>query len=186
MARLFIIGILAILVGCKEISFREPQPKGRKPLSQVPKNLHGKYLTVEDNGEISKDTVVINASGYHFGYFYATEKAGVKQDKYDIGILNDSLVIKTFKGYYFLNFNENPEWLLRVIKKEKNGDLTFMTPGQHGVDFKDYYKNLSAVISIDSAEVNGKTLYQIDPSPKQLVELIEKGFFSKAVLKRVE
>ena len=40
--------------------------------------------------------------------------------------LGDSLVLKKYKGYYFFNDNENPEWLLRVVKREPNGDLSYM------------------------------------------------------------
>jgi hypothetical protein len=75
--------------------------------------------------------------------------------------------------------------MLRVLKQEKNGDLIFMAPEQEGVDFKDYLKKLSTEIRIDSFEVKDETLYQIDPTANELVKLIEKGFFSRAVLKKV-
>ena len=75
--------------------------------------------------------------------------------------------------------------MLRVVKPEKNGDLIFMAPEQENVDFNDYVKKLSAEIKIDSMQSGDKMLYQIDPTANQLVHLIEKGFFSRAVLKRV-
>jgi hypothetical protein len=58
------------------------------------------------------------------------------------------LVIKKFKGYYFVNINENPEWLLRVIKQESNGDLFYMTMDE-GVSFKEFLDKVSKDIKID-------------------------------------
>ncbi len=182
MKRLAIILIVAV-TGCKEVTFREPQPRGKKILSSVPKELHGRYLAQKENGDVSNDTIIVSATGYRIGYFDPADQ--IKRDKLDDGRLSDSLVLKTFKGYYFLNFNEHPEWLLRVFKREKNGDLIYMIPEQEGVDFKDYIRKLSKEIRIDSTTYRDETLYQIDPSPKQLVGLIEKGYFSRTLLKRV-
>jgi hypothetical protein len=185
MTRLLFVFTLCTLVGCKEISFREPQPKGKKSLTQIPKKLQGKYLTIADNGEFSKDTVVVTSTGYQIGYFNISDKAAAEKNRYDRGVIGDSLLIKSFKGYYFLNFRENPEWLLRVLKQEDNGDIVYMSPEQSGVDFKVYVRKLAKEIKIDSTEVEGKMLYQIDPSPNELVSLIEKGFFSRSLLKKI-
>jgi hypothetical protein len=177
--------LLSILISCKEVSFREPQPKGRKILTTVPKELHGKYLPEKDDGGVSKDTIVITAKGYRFGYYDPADQIK-SRDKFDDGNLGDSLILKSFKGYYFLNFNERPEWLLRVFKRQSNGDLIYMTPEQEGIDFKDYIKNLSKEIRIDSVKLKDEVLYQIDPTPRQLVSLIEKGYFSRTILRRVK
>src|SRR5688500_17083026 len=104
MKRLTILFILFFVISCKEISFKEQQPTGRKALKSVPKNLHGKYLGLEENGEPAKDTIVITARGYYFVY---ANKAEHGQSEYDEGVLNDSLVLKSFKGYYFLNINKD-------------------------------------------------------------------------------
>ena len=174
------------VVSCKEITFREPQPKGRKALSTIPHELRGMYLPVGDDGQVSRDTIVIFKEGYRFGYYDASDRSNQNDEEYESGVLSDSLVLKTFKGYYFFSFFENPEWTLRVVTREKNGDLIYMAPQQEGLDFKDYMKKISMEIAIDSSKVNGKMLYQIDPTPRQLVKLIEKGFFSTAVLKKAQ
>jgi hypothetical protein len=183
---LILIAACMFAASCKEITFRQPQPKGRKPLAAIPKEIQGRYLPLTEDGEVSRDTVVIFKEGYRFGYYEASDRTNPNDEEYESGVLSDSLVLKTFKGYYFFSFHENPEWTLRVVKREKNGDLIYMAPEQEGVDFKDYVKKISVEIPIDSSEVNGKTLYQIDPTPKQLVKLIEKGFFSRAVMKKVQ
>lgn len=176
--------LVFVLDACKEISFREPQPRGRRPLSSVPKKLQGKYLTYQENGELSKDTVVITHNGYRFGYFDGLPPSNHRED-YEEGILSDSLVLKVYRGYYFLNLYEQPEWLLRVIQQQRNGDIIYMAMEQQDVDFNDYIKKLAREIRIDSIKMENETLYHIDPSPSQLIELIGKGYFTQTKLKRI-
>lgn len=184
MVRIGIIFLLA-LAGCKEIAFNEPQPKGRKSFSSIPRSLQGRYLAVEEDGSLSRDTIIVTATGYRFGYFDPKERSA-HHDEYEEGVLSDSLVLKSYRGYYFLNIYEKPEWLLRVIRKEKSGDLTYMAMEQTGVDFDDYVKKLALEIRIDSVQLEDRTIYYIDPGPSELVGLIEKGFFSEARLKKIK
>ena len=164
---------LFALMSCKEISFKEPQPKSKKLLNTIPSELQGSYLLTDDNGS-SKDTLVITSQGYHTGH-----------NPNDEAILSDSLILKFYKGYYFVNMNENPEWLLRVLKKEKNGDLIYMSMEEDNKNFNDYLNKLSREIKIDSLVVLGEKLYEIDPSPKKLIRLIEEGYFKKNILKKM-
>jgi len=160
--------ILLILFSCKEISFKETQPRGKKSLQAVPEKLYGTYLLADEN-ETSKDTLVVDAKGYLV----------VSDQKQNF--LSDSLVLKYHKGYYFVNINEKPEWLLRVIRLEDNGDLTYMSMDVEEAAFNTLVKKLSHDVQVDSLEVNGEKLYQIDPSPKQLMKLIKKGYFKKTI-----
>jgi hypothetical protein len=175
-----------LLVACKEISFQNPQPEGKKALTSVPRNLQGKYLTITDQGELSKDTVIITADGYRFGYFDPAERAAKRHDEYEEGVLGDSLVLKSYKGYYFFNLNQKPEWLLRVLKQDKNGDLWYMAMEEKNVDFNDYLQKLSLEIRIDSLTTEKETLYQIKPTPNELIALINKGYFTKSRLIKVK
>lgn len=167
--------ILLAAFACKEISYREPQPKGKKSLSKVPASLHGRYLLPAENDSTTPDTIIIHETGYVV--------SGEPRDK---AVLSDSLVLKYYKGYYFMNMHEKPEWLLRVLRSEKNGDLVCLSMEADDKNFKALITSLSKVIAIDSSEVNGKKLYQIDPTPKQLVRLLKHGHFkNKVVLKRI-
>jgi hypothetical protein len=167
MTKLAYASIVFILFSCKEVTFKEPQPRGKKALKEIPKELIGKYLATDEK-ESETDTIVITSKGY-----YATsDKKGSE--------IGDSLVIKKYKGYYFVSVNENPEWLLRVIKHEKNGDLVYMDMDDGG-NFNEFLLKLSKEIKIDSIEINGEKLYQIDPSPKQLTKLIDKKYFRETV-----
>jgi len=169
------LSLLSILylASCAEISYKEPQPKGVKGLSQVPAKLQGRYLIMED-GELT-DTLVIMPTGYRLG-------------KDELAILSDSLVMKYYKGYYFINMRNDFSWYLRVVKPQKNGDLLYMampevSDEQEGKKFRD---QLSQDITIVETEVDGKTFYLIDPSPKKLIQLIHKGHFKEQVFKKIK
>lgn len=181
----FIFLTVFLIFSCKEISFREPQPKGRREFQSIPRSLHGKYLAYQEDGELSQDTVIITQSGYRFAYFDDIPSFNHREG-YEEGTLSDTLVLKSYRGYYFLNLYEEPEWLLRVIKAEKNGDLVYMAMEQERVDFNDYVRKLSREIAVDSVRIDNETLYHIDPSPGKLVELIEKGYFTRTILKKIK
>ena len=142
MHKLFPAILILSLVACKEISFKEPQPKGKKSLSQIPRELLGSYLVVEEKGTDSKDTLVVTTKGYYVPSDSSKEELG------------DSLVLKKYKGYYFFNDNENPEWLLRVVKREPNGDLSYMLLEPKDKSFDEFLLALNKEIEIDSVEVN--------------------------------
>src|SRR6187549_542904 len=130
--------LLFALLSCKEITYKEPQPKGKKILVEIPKPLRGKYLLIDDNG-IDKDTLYISKDRFH-----------MRGENPDEGILGDSLVLKKYKGYYFLNINQRPEWALRVIKQEKNGDINVMAMDDK--NFNSFLTKLGNEIRIDSTQ----------------------------------
>jgi hypothetical protein len=174
MTRISACILLIVFFGCKEISFKEPQPKGKPALSRIPKELQGKYLLVDTNSS-SSDTLLVTRYGYEF----ASDSTK--------GVLNDSLVLKKYKGYYFFNDNQKPEWLLRVVKREANGDLSYMLMDSGEKSFPEFVLSLNNEIKIDSFQVNDEKLYQIDPSPKQLITLISKGYFRTTMrLKKIQ
>lgn len=184
MKQLFLWSIVAFsCLSCEEISFRDPQPRGKKHLLKVPDELHGRYLAESQEEGLSKDTIIITASGYKFGYYNPADRMNEISDGASVG---DSVILKYFKGHYFLNVNENPEWLLRVVKRESNGDLRYFQPSSDNLSFESYLKRLGKEIPIDSFSVNGEKLYQINPSPNQLLQLIRKGYFSETLLKRID
>ena len=168
MRKLVFASVFFALFSCKEITFKEPQPRGKKILKEIPEALVGSYL-LKDEKDGATDTLIVNSKGY----LVASDMKGSN--------LGDSLVLKKFKGYYFISINENPEWLLRVIKQDSNGDIVYMTMEEEGISFKEFLGRVSKEIKVDSIEINGEKLYQIDPSPKQLVRLIEKGYFKKSL-----
>lgn len=71
---------------------------------------------------------------------------------------------------------------MRVIKKEKDGHLSYLVMDPSEKSFEEFLVALNREIKIDSVEVNNEKLYQIDPSPKKLVSLIDHGFFKKTMV----
>lgn len=163
---------LFFLISCSEICYKEPQPKGIRPLTEIPGKLHGRYRVSDENG--SADTLIIFNKGYRIG-------------KDDVASLSDSLVLKYYKGYYFINIRDDVAWYLRVVKQEKNGDMRYMampeaTSEYKGGIFKDV---LARDIPVAETEVDGKKHYIIDPSPKKLLELIRKEYFNDQTFKKI-
>ncbi|HEY8935816.1 MAG TPA: hypothetical protein VIM65_11370 [Cyclobacteriaceae bacterium] len=172
--RNFIIVLaLLLLFSCKEVSFKAAQPKDKKGLTSVPEELCGNYVIPNEEGKI-EDTLFVTALGYKLGH-----------NPDDAAFLSDSLVLKFYKGYYFLNINKRPEWFLRVIQQEKNGDIAYMAMEQQDESFSDYLERVSFEVEIDSTSSTTEKLYLINPTPKQLLELIQKGFFKKTILKKI-
>ena len=157
------------LLACTEVTYREAQPKGVKSLSSVPKNLMGSYPLPEDDGAV-KDTLIITATGYYF----TTDD--------DKGNLSDKLVLKYYKGYYFVNVNDDPEWFLRILKQDKDGSITLMSMENESTKFNALLRNLSKEVKIDSVKVGEDKLYLIDPSAKELMNLVKKGYFEKGLV----
>jgi hypothetical protein len=177
MKSLLYLILILIAVACTEISYKEPQPRGKKSLSEIPAELRGSYL-LRDEKSSNADTLVISAKSFY---------QGGDPDKASVEYLSDRLVLKYFKGYYFFNKNGDPEWFLRVLRQDSNGDLHYLSMetddqkvGDH--TFEDFLRKLNATIKVDTLEVDGKKLYQIDPSPKQLVGLIKDGYFKEEML----
>jgi hypothetical protein len=168
--------LISLLIGaCNEISFREPQPKGKESLTKIPIELQGSYLMKDDDGK-TRDTLIISPLGYIAGH-NPDEKM----------LLSDSLVLRTYKGYYFINLNSRPEWVLRVLQRQKNGDLLFLALDRDNkTTFNQLLKKLSTEIEIDSSSVNESMIYQIDPTPKQLVSFIKKGYFKKSLFTKIK
>jgi hypothetical protein len=109
--------------------------------------LQGKYVLPEDN-RATRDTLVVLS-----GRYYASS------DPLGGSVLSDSLMIKHYQGFYFININDKPEWLLRVIQQEKNGDITCYMLQEKDSVFNDMLQHLSKEIKVDSVKLKNETLY---------------------------
>ncbi|HEY3430594.1 MAG TPA: hypothetical protein VGK39_07960 [Cyclobacteriaceae bacterium] len=166
---LFLAGISAI--ACTEISYKEPQPAGVKPLTTIPSKFHGKYLS-------DKDTVV----------FFENGLRGKDKGKEEVLFLSDSIVLKEYKSHYFVSYRDGNVWLLRILMRKKNGDLYLLemeNVPEDETQKKEFLSNLSKEIPVIESESH----YIIEPSPKKLYSLIKKGYFKeqeKPWMKKIE
>lgn len=164
----------SLLAACTEITYKEPQPKGIKPLSEIPSNIQGVY-------EFGGDTITFFNHG-----FRAKEKDKTEEVLY----MGDSIILKSYKGYYFVSYPEHNEWLLRILKPQKNGDLVYLemeNVPEDETERKIFLEKLSTEIPVAISMKDSVTRYTIDPSSKKLYSLIQKGFFKeKSILKKIK
>jgi hypothetical protein len=159
-----------LLCSCKEVSFREPQPTGVTALKEVPKTLHGRYVGTAEKGD-DTDTLIIESWGYHF-------RDAKEKDWLGKGVLSDSLVVKFYKDYYFVNFRSGDQWVLRVIHQKPDGSIEFLSiPVGDDAKRKDILKKLSKKFTVKEIQRKDDTFYQINPTRDQLMQLIQEGFF---------
>ncbi|MBX7127172.1 MAG: hypothetical protein K1X47_15865 [Cyclobacteriaceae bacterium] len=171
--------IWSLLVSsCSEITFPVAQPAGEKALTELPPTLTGRYLAHDQDGE-DTDTLIIEPSGYHF-----MDKNG--KDFLNRGVISDTLVIKYYQGYYFVNFRSENQWVLRIVRQKPSGSIEFL-----GIDIQDeevrkaVLKRLKKDFRISSTRKKDISYYMINPSPQQLMQLLKGGFFTGGELDKV-
>ncbi len=177
---LLILSWALLLASCKEVSFKPPQPIGIKSLDEIPATLQGHYLSYDEITGEKSDTLIIESWGYYF-------KDKKDDDWLGGGHLSDSLVVKSYKDYYFANFKSGDQWVLRLIHQKSFGGIEFLSINiQDDTKRKDILKKISKEMTIKEIHRGEDTFYQIDPTPTQLMKLIDKGFFTGPELSKIE
>lgn len=168
-----------LLVSCKEVSFREPQPAGVPALKEVPASLRGNYVGVDNRGN-DTDTLIIESWGYHF-------RDTRDKDWLGKGVLSDSLVVKFYQDHYFVNFRAGDQWVLRVIRPKKGGAIDFLAiPVSDDAQRKEILRKLSRKFTVKEVQRKDDTFYQINPTREQLMDLLREGFFTGNELVKVK
>lgn len=169
-----------LLYSCKEVTFRETQPAGIVPLKEVPLALRGVYQTYDRQTGETGDTLIIESWGYHF-------KDKEDKDWLGKGTLSDSLVVKFYENYYFANFKDGEQWVLRLIKQKSPGVLEFMSIDiQDDSKRREMLRKLSKKMPVKEIEKDDNTFYQISPTPAQLMTLIKEGYFTGVELRKMK
>jgi hypothetical protein len=169
-----------LLYSCKEVSFREPQPAGIPVLKEVPASLRGQYYSYDQETGEKADTLIVESWGYHF-------KDKDDKDWLGRGVLNDSLVVKFYENYYFVNFKAENQWVLRLVRQKPTGALEFLSIDiQDDSKRKELVRKLSKKFKMVEIKKSDDTFYQINPTPAQLMLLIKEGYFSGTELRKVQ
>ena len=167
-----------MFASCKEVSFKEAQPAGVQPLKEVPPALIGRYIPTKLEPGEKVDTLVIESWGYHF-------KDSDDKDWLGRGVISDSLVIKFYQEYYFVNFRVGDQWVLRLLKQKPDGEIEFLTINiDDSEEGKARFKKLSKKFKFTEIKRGDDTFYQINSTPKQLMALIREGYFTGETLAR--
>jgi hypothetical protein len=171
----------ALLYSCREVTFTEAQPKGVAALKEVPATLQGNYQTVDGTTGKFSDTLIIESWGYHF-------KDKDEKDWLNRGTLSDTMVVKFYQNYYFVNFKTQGQWVLRLIQQEPSGTIRFLS-----IDLKDEKKRKEILRKLKRKmpfkEIKTKeddTFYQINPTVEQLMMLIKEGYFTGDKLYKIK
>ena len=177
--------VLFLLLGlflssCKEVSFKEPQPAGIAALNTIPEKLHGWYQAGDKVDKKDTDTLIVESWGYRF-------KDKDDKDWLGQGTISDSLVIKFYQDYYFVNFRSGNQWVLRLIKQKPSGAIDFLTI-DIGDDAKraEMLKKMSKKFKVTEVKKESDTFYQINPSKDQLMQLIKEGYFTGVELSKIK
>ncbi len=169
-----------LLFSCKEVTFKEPQPAGVPALKEVPASLRASYQTYEQTSGDFSDTLIIEPWGYHM-------KDKDDKDWLNRGTLSDTLVLKYYENYYFVNFKSGDQWVLRLVRQNPNGALDFLAIDiQDDAKRKNILKKISKELKISEFKHKDDTFYQINPTPVQLMKLIKDGLFTGQKLNKIK
>lgn len=153
---------------------------GIAPLKEIPPGLRGIYQTYDRQSGETGDTLIIESWGYHF-------KDKEDQDWLGKGKLSDSLVVKFYENVYFVNFKEDNQWVLRLIRQKSPGVLEFMSIDiQDDSRRREMLRKLSRKLPVKEIERGDDTFYQINPTPAQLLILIKEGYFTGVELRKMK
>ena len=161
----YLVAAIFFLSSCSHIYFTEAQAGGGALLSEVPKELHGKWKI--DERESAKEGITewltIEKEGYR--YFKVVKDSLQKVDtvKTETTLLSDSTKLYVSGKIYIFNYqDENPNWEIVVLEKRANGSIYFYESRDLKFFIRDKNLNLlEAKYTIDEEE---KILKTLDPS----------------------
>ena len=180
MRAIFLAISWSLLLGsCREVSFAEPQPAGVEALPEIPLSLRGHYLSFDERTGDESDTLIIESWGYHI-------RDNQDKDWLGGGHLSDSLVVKFYENYYFVNFKSGDQWVLRLLQKKPSGGIRLLSIDlQNEAKGKELLARLGQALKITEIRKGEDIFYQISPTSRQLMELIREGFFSGPELSKI-
>ena len=146
----------------------------------MPPALRGAYQTYDQTTGDFADTLIIEPWGYRM-------KDKNDKDWLGRGVLSDTLVLKYYENYYFVNFKTDNQWVLRLVKQNPNGSIEFLAIDlQDEAKGKDVLKKISRELNVKKLKQKDNTFYQITTSKEQLMRLIRDGFFTGPKLNKIK
>jgi hypothetical protein len=160
---LLVLLFLSLLFGCTEVYFTEPQPLGTKALNEIPPEMQGRFIEPE-----GKDTVHVRTRGFDIGD--------------DFMNLSDSMVVKYWKGFYFINMRDSKNGLWEVYAASKSAADKITVSFIDGEDEK-RMKQLGEICTVVSqTDSDGEIDYYIlNPSAKEFKAILKENFFDQTI-----
>jgi hypothetical protein len=213
----FIVVFPVLFSACEEerIRFSEPQPAGTKADARLRKPFPGVYFNPEDSVWLFISDGAVRLSNHRFwdggkqegdGFDGKISVRGDSGEKLRVEVKSrksgDSLemeahfeeiildmekggVAKYYKGFYFLNTPIEGEntYRLRILQLEKEGVSMFTIQSDSVL----HILEKEGFVTKAKAEEGEEEIWTLNPSRKQLRELIRKGLFAgKISFRRVE
>jgi len=151
------------ITACSEVYFKQPQPPGKKDLISLPAKTHGLYITTEGDSALS----IFND---HILYYMDDDK--------DLKFsMNENMVVRKYKGDYYINIKdeEKPFWMVFLFSFRKNELLLkYSDPKEEELE---KFKKITRIEEESSNTMLEYSEYLLDPSLKELKELVKEGFF---------
>ena len=143
-------------LSCHEVYFEQPQPMEKRALNKIPSKIRGLYAEEKDTIEVT-----------------ATSVKGLADDDY---ILNQGLVVKKFKGYYFFNFKEkdNGYWQVYLVKPYDGEGLQLYTLAMDEEADRAEVRKITPVRTTFDSDGNEDD-YFLNPSKREWKKLFERG-----------
>jgi len=162
---LILLTSLFAFCSCSNVVYHEIVPKGGKTLSSFPSELQGDWL------DPNNDTLHIFSDNYKYG------SGEDEKSSFFEGELSQNIVLKKYKGYYFLNINEEKKYW-EMIAGQVDGDKLYLLSIEmddidqvqilnsylHGKDAKSIKSNNS--LSQDQ-------IFIINPKDRELIKLLK-------------
>ena len=167
MMRLTAILFLAIILSsCIDLGFENPQPEGLSNVDGLPAELSGSY--------INKDDTLVFSSGFIIS----------GGDSVSL-IPSETLVIRKYNGYYFINMTDEKKgyWTVTCAKINKDR-LTLMIPELQEDDKEQLEKKWPVKEKYN--EYDELMAYIISPTKNEWKKLLRSKYYAKNTFKRID
>ncbi len=161
---------LLLFTSCSHIYFQEVQPKGGVMLTEMPKELYGKWFEANSEGW------EINQFGITKIDFKTDSMENIIDTVYSTTPLSDSMRIYKSEGLYILNYREKCEyWEIAFFQPQTNGDISIYNISDPKVFAK--VKGIKLVEANYTIDDEYRTVYNLDPEAESSLKF-ESAIFS--------
>lgn len=159
--------VFFLATSCIEVKFETSQPAGIAALENFPESLLGEYINEDGDTLIIENKIVslLNRKSKCDRLF--------EQDS-----LCESIILKKWEAYYFLNLKENNLWTTALMEHLNDNQLLVSLIDAESDTVLHKINDVTQLDTINSDE--GEPIYFIvNPVHAELKELVKKGAFSQ-------
>jgi hypothetical protein len=169
MKNLFVIlCVFVLLTSCTMVRYENPQPKNVVALKKFPEQMHGTYISEE------QDTLQIDSLSFQFRNGEEINMLG--------NLSSAETVLKQSGKYYVINLYEEDGWDVFLVRVKKNKITIYFTSLSSNVeDLMEDLKATSPVQEVIDSTGNLK-YYLIDPRPEAFRDLIQKRLYNEKLI----